>query len=149
MTDELIESWIVSLNNEAFSGRIVVDYLAENVYYGEVFTESSNWQVYFIKDTSNVYVGAVVDAVGDLYWLVQTKSRKKGYLSNALKNVILPHKFLEEEKIRITITKGTVGIENYEASLKVAMRLGFQPVSDNEFVLYKSRFIDSLKAHVH
>lgn len=81
---------------------------------------------YFIKNAENIYVAAVSDMCSDLHWLVLPKFRGNGYLTNALKETILPYLFQEKRgEQRITIDLNAIGIKNYNASLKVAKSLGF------------------------
>jgi len=81
---------------------------------------------FFIKNEMNEYVGAIYDMGYDLHWYVVPKNRKKGYLSKALEEVILPYIFDERDVQEITIVKGSIGRKNYESSLRVAKKLGFK-----------------------
>lgn len=86
---------------------------------------------YFIKNADGYYVAAVSDMSYDLHWFVLPKYRGKGYLTNSLKSVILPHLFQDNRsEQRITIDKSTIGEKNYSASLKVAKALGFIQTSN-------------------
>ena len=86
---------------------------------------------YFIKNTDGYYVAAVSDMDYDLHWFVLPKYRGKGYLTNSLKSVILPHLFQDNRsEQRITVDKNAIGKKNYSASIKVAKALGFIQTSN-------------------
>lgn len=89
---------------------------------------------YFIKNNENSYVAAVYDMVKDLHWFVLPEHRGKGHLTNAMKNTILLHLFLNREEQRITIDA------DFNASEKVALNLGFSKSADNEYFLSKKEY---------
>lgn len=89
---------------------------------------------YFIKNNENSYVAAIYDMVKDLHWFVLPEHRGKGHLTNAMKNTILWHLFLNREEQRITIDA------DFNASEKVALNLGFSKSVDNEYFLSKKEY---------
>ena len=62
-------------------------------------------KLYLIKDVEGRYVGLVEDrGSSDLHWYTLPGYRRKGYLSTALREVILPHLFLNRSEKMITIS---------------------------------------------
>lgn len=102
---------------------------------------------YLIKNKEE-YVAAILVMSQDLHWFVQPKHRGKGYLSKALKEVILPYIFdvLEKEEQKITINKFEIGIDNYRSSEKVALSVGFKKIDDINFVIKASDVKESFKS---
>lgn len=94
---------------------------------------------YFIKNNENSYVAAVYDMKKDLHWFVLPEHRGKGYLTNAMKDTILPHLFLSRQEQRITIDADQIDF-NFNASEKVALNLGFSPKNDTEYFLPKEGY---------
>lgn len=93
-------------------------------------------QFFFIKNENGKHIGAIYDMKQDLHWYILEEERKKGFLSKALKSVVLPYLFYyedEEREIqRISIKKQVIGEINYENSKKVAERLGFKSIDKNQ-----------------
>src|SRR5690606_7632934 len=102
-------------------------------------------QFFFIKNNKGKYVGAVYDAFNDLHWYILEKERKKGHLTKALKEIIIPYIFLCEDFSRefqkISIAGGW-GDKDYENSRKVAENVGFKAINkyETEFILNKEDF---------
>jgi len=115
--------------------------LSENVSFAKVWLEGmdSSYEFYFIKHELR-YVGAVLDMGQELHWYLLPKYRKKGLLSRAMEMEILPHLFLFKDEQRITIREEAVGRRNYINSQRVAERLGFRRMPNNEYYLSKSDF---------
>ena len=118
MTNEDIEKLIDSINNEAANDSIFLSVLSQTVDFAKVWTKlpeenignESSYPFYFIKSEEGNYVGAVSDMGNDLHVYVKTEHRKKGYLSRAISEVILPHLFqVGREKQRITFIDPTMG----------------------------------------
>jgi hypothetical protein len=92
-----------------------------------------SFRFFFIKDESSKYIGAVLDMCHDLHWYVVPKSRKLGYLTDALKKSILPYLFCNERVVqKITIKKNAIGERNYLNSKSVALKLGFKATNEEE-----------------
>jgi len=97
---------------------------------------------YFIKNENGIYVAAVLDmpeqflTCHDLHWYVLPKYRHNGYLTNAMKDVILFHLFQDREIQIITINKFDIGLKNFIASEKVALNLGFVKKAETECSIY-------------
>ncbi|KAB7685803.1 hypothetical protein GBN24_16760 [Plesiomonas shigelloides] len=99
MTNEQLESYIDSLNQNQITDYIFRTMLTKEVDLAKVWTELPNgnisnqgsYDIYFIKNFNNTYVAAVLDMHHDLHVFVKAEHRKKGYLSKAINEVILPH----------------------------------------------------------
>jgi len=94
---------------------------------------------YFIKNDQGIYVATILDmSSNNLHWFVLEGHRGHGYLTNALRNTILPHLFQNRDVQKITIDELAIGQNNFKASQKVALSLGFVPKnkdSNYEYIL--------------
>lgn len=99
MTHDDIESYIDSLNQNNFGSFIFRSKLSDNVDYAKVWPDEprgdisneGSYDFYFVKNDKGVYVAAVADMYSDLHVFVKEEHRKKGYLSKAINESILPH----------------------------------------------------------
>lgn len=154
MTVKEIRKYIDRLNNGKGQESIFTRSIGENVEVAKVWSKqpredddnlnrSCSYRFFFIKDELNKYVGAVLDMTNDLHWYVVPGSRKKGLLTKALKESILPYLFYDDREIqRITIDEYAIGEKNYLNSKGVAMKLGFKSVNciESEFELANEDF---------
>ncbi|WP_341842214.1 GNAT family protein [Chitinophaga caseinilytica] len=154
MTDASIQKYLNDLNAGKKTGHIIKTPLCSNVDLAKIWIRlpaisntvvagEKSYSAYLIKDSPGKYIGAVIDMVDDLHWFITKTARKQGYLSEALREIVLPHIFKLRNEQKITIDKGDIGSENYASSLGVAKRLGFKVVSDTqatELILKKSDF---------
>lgn len=151
MTEKQIKKYIDCLNNEKVQESIFIRPISKTIVIGKVWSELpkendsisnfSSDRFFFIKNNLGVYVSAVLDMNSDLHWYVIPEERKKGLLTKALKETILPYIFYEREEQRITI-KLEIGEKNYANSKSVALKLGFNSMNEEqtEFLLKKSEF---------
>ena len=154
MTEREIRKYIDRLNNGKASESIFTRQISENVDVAKVWsaqpkmTDSIDgnfgpYRFFFIKNESKEYVGAVLDMNRDLHWYIVPKHRKKGYLTTALKESILPYIFYDERNTqRLTIEYGVIGEKNYSDSKSVVIKLGFKSINEveTEFELNTSDF---------
>ncbi|PWJ47223.1 hypothetical protein CLV98_1682 [Dyadobacter jejuensis] len=146
MTVKDIRKYINRLNNKKASETIFTRQISKTVDFAKVWirqprvtdvgiNDGGRFEFFFIKNEFNEYVGAVYFMPNDLHWYIIPKYRKKGYLSNALGESILPYLFdNKNENIRITIQRTSNGNGNYLNSKGVALRLGFKPINQEETV---------------
>jgi hypothetical protein len=107
-----------------------------HIWEKENFSNSHIPYTYFLIKENEKYVGAVLDMSHDLHWVILPKHLKKGHLSKALKQVILPY-ILEElprREQKITIKRHEIGEINYQNSLKVALSVGFKQLDEENLV---------------
>ncbi|MCL9810039.1 hypothetical protein [Flavobacterium luminosum] len=107
-----------------------------HIWYQSGFSDSHVPYTYFlIKDNDN-YIGAVLDMTHDLHWVILPKHRKKGHLSKALKQVILPYLLEETDRLeqKISINRNQIGEINYQNSLRVALNIGFKQIDEENLV---------------
>lgn len=152
MTDKYLKFLIDKLNKNKTEGFVFLRPLSDHVDFAKVITKVRKLpskfisplkleSFYFIKNDEGFYV-ATVYPMGDhdIHWFVLYAHRKKGYLTNAMKEIILSHLFQEHDKLKITINENMIGRKNLIASEKVATILGFKKVSDSyygsEYVLH-------------
>lgn len=137
MTDKNLKTLIDKLNKGKTNGLIHLRHLSELVDFAKVwpntlrktdriFNPDGPNSFYFIKNEEGVYVATVSDMTNDLHWFVDKKYRKKGYLTIAMEQTILPHLFQDRDRQRITIDENQIGKQNYLSSLGVALKLGFK-----------------------
>lgn len=84
--------------------------------------------IYLIKSqVDGPFAGLILEAGQyDLHWYVLPEYRGKGYLSAALKSVVLPHLFQDNREVQnITIDRNMLSEENFEASSRLAKAVGF------------------------
>lgn len=146
MIVEDIEKLIKGLNENHFN-NVFLEILTNTVEYGVAWLEVIGFDMekgkhytkyphefYFIKNNSEEYVAAVhVMKINDLHWFVLPNHRKKGILTTALKNIILPHLLSTKKSQNITIDIDDIGNINYENSKKVALQVGFRQISERTF----------------
>ena len=154
MTEKEIRKYIDRLNKGIAAESIFVRQISQSVDVAKVWSKEpkmtdniignfDSYRFFFIKNELNAYVGAVLDMYHDLHWYIVPKYRKKGYLSTALREAILPYIFYEVREIqRISIEHDAIGETNYINSKSVAEKLGFTAIneSETEFELQKENF---------
>jgi RimJ/RimL family protein N-acetyltransferase len=148
--NETLNSLIESLNKNQYQEDIFLKSLSDDVDFAFVWVDENlnklkksfhPYKMYFIKNKKKQYVGAVLDMGGDndLHWFVVTKYRKRGYLTNALINTILPHLFLDRKEQKISIDKSQLSEQDALNSIKVAEKVGFTILeADDENDIYES-----------
>jgi hypothetical protein len=136
MTDETLSSFIDRANELPGPEIVFTRPLTANVYLARAWRAAPDptdkvWPIdygyglYLIQNPAQRFVAAVLDMGEDLHWLVQPSFRGQGYLTQALRSVILPHLLQNREQQRITISRG-LGTEAFLASEKVARTAGFE-----------------------
>lgn len=146
MTEKSIIAIINKLNRYPHYKNCIKHALSKNVEFAHVWINSvfytNNPQTFFLIKNEIEYVGAVLDMKTDLHWVILPKYRKKGYLTTALKDAIIPYLFsiVEREELKISINELTIGKEQYENSLKTALKVGFKKVDNSTFILKENDF---------
>lgn len=141
MRDVTLISLLNKMNRNPENDFYYLRPLSDNVIWAKIWLEKpkpsdeissmvSPDKFYFIKNTDGVFVAIVYDMTSDLHWFVLPKYRKKGLLTKALKEIILFHLFQDRDKQRITIDINLIGKKNFKASESVALKLGFEKISD-------------------
>ncbi|MDD2799362.1 MAG: hypothetical protein PHV20_12290 [Bacteroidales bacterium] len=136
MTDRYLIRLIKKLNSSNSNELIHLRPLSKHVDFAKVWIEKPKttdnisypdcaYKFYFIKNKEGLYVATVLDMNTDLHWLVLKEYRGNGYLTNALRETILPHLFQDRNEQIITINEYHSGSRNYISSEKVAINLGF------------------------
>lgn len=143
MTNETIHKQIKKLNTGNYQDSIFLRPLSTTVDFSSTWVESSESElnsglgevIYFIKSDKE-YVGAVVDmGQRDLHWFVVPEYRKKGYLTTAMKKIILPHLFQDRGEQSVTFD-ATDTKEYALASMRAATLMGFLKEGE-EYVIRK------------
>ena len=178
MTNESLQSLLSRLNNkDKTSGLIYLRPLKANVDFAKVWIHEPKLtdsitnsdgpdNFYLIKNNENIFVAIVFDMKRDLHWFVLPDYRGMGHLTKAMKYSIIPHVFLIRDEQRITIKKNEIGNDNFKASEKVALSLGFTAHENGEYLLSNDQYtidddnleqdtqlsydrIDELKKHIN
>lgn len=155
MTDKYIIQLINKLNRNPNHKDCVKVSIGKNVELAHIwekenFSNSHIPYTYFLIKENEKYVGAVLDMTNDLHWVILPKYRKKGHLSKALKQVVLPH-ILEEMPCleqKISIKRFEIGETNYQNSLKVALSVGFKQI-DEENLVFDYNALDEKEYQLH
>lgn len=141
MTDKYIIQLINKLNRFPNFKDCVKVYIGGNIELAHIwekenFSNSYIPYTYFLIKDDNKYIGAVLDMTHDLHWVVLPKHRKKGHLSKALKQVILPYLLEETDRLeqKISINRNQIGESNYQNSLRVALNIGFKQIDEENLV---------------
>jgi hypothetical protein len=146
MTEQYLKSTLVKLNKGTLIDQFFLRQLKSNVELGFLWDEKPHptmevcfgdgpYNLYVIKNEDGLYVGAVLDMSQDLHWFILPAFRKKGYLTNALKEVILPHLFQNRTEQKITVDTYRLSDKNVEASESVSLAVGFEPIGAMEYLL--------------
>jgi hypothetical protein len=115
MTHELIESIIDSVSDPAARNRIFMRPLRDNVWTAHVwlnepqgFCGQDGYKFYFIYNESDCVAAVFVMGTCDLHCFVKESFRRNGIMSRALKDIILPHLFLDGRcKQKVTFIDST------------------------------------------
>jgi RimJ/RimL family protein N-acetyltransferase len=155
MTNDTISKLIDNLNKKKTNNLIHLRQLSENVFFSKAWLNKPKpndrityndygYQMYFITTPDNKFIGAVLDMYNDLHWFIKPRYRKKGYLTDALRNTILYHLLFDRPYQRITID---INQSHFSESKNVAISLGFvkTPKQDKfastiEFKLSKRKY---------
>lgn len=154
MTEREIRKYIDRLNKGKVGESIFTRQINKYVDVAKVWSEqpkitddiignSGSYRFFFLKNELQEYVGAVLDMYKDLHWYIVPKHRKKGYLTTALREAILPYIFYDDREVqRLTIDYRAIGDKNYSGSKGVAIKLGFKAINEieTEFELNKTQF---------
>ncbi|GGA88042.1 hypothetical protein GCM10008015_30780 [Flavobacterium palustre] len=146
MKSSSITSIINKLNRKSYYKNCIKHSISKNVDFAHIWIENSRLKhspkPFFLIKKDNEYVGAVLDMTTDLHWVILPEHRKKGYLTTALTEAIIPYLFriVEREELNITINELEIGKENYDNSLSTALKVGFKKVDDTTFILEEYDF---------
>ncbi len=153
MTDNDLQKLLDVLNSKKHKKTIFIRQISENVFISKVSSKINYPEIkpysfgtfFFIMNEKEKFISTIENrGQRDLHWYVTKKSRKKGYLTKALKETIIPYIFYDEDidYQRITINENIIGELNYENSKKVALKTGFKPLNEEEteFELRKEEF---------
>lgn len=118
--------------------RIVYFTPLENVLEQCDFRDVQYPEKFFaVLNENNTYVSLIQDGSVGLHWFTIKDFRCKGYVSEALKKVILPFIKTTQEKDTLCVSISEFGLsdENYIASTRVAVKCGFKKTSEDLYCL--------------
>jgi hypothetical protein len=149
MSEENIIQLVNKLNRNPNLKDCIKLELSKNVELAYIWSNNLYLpDLYFLIKENQTYVGAVFDMRNDLHWVILPKYRKKGHLSTALNQVILPYIFeeLPRTEQKISIKRREIGEKNYRNSVRVALGVGFKAINEEVFVIdYKSIDYENIK----
>ena len=139
-TNKIKDAYFLTLSDDV---EFVVAWLKNLIRHrdNKIYYAKNRHKFYLIKNAFGKYASIVQSIEGelqDLHWYVLDSERKQGHLTNALKKTILPHLMINKEVQRITIDVDAIGELNYQNSKKVALKVGFEQLTDEEFHFKKS-----------
>ena len=149
MRNSKLLSLVNQLNRSPNSKNIIRHSISENVDFAHIWIDDTFYKhrpkTFFLIKNNVEFVGIVFDMVTDLHWTIKPKHRKKGYLTKALKEVILPYIFLnlERDEQIISIDESEIGRKNYINSSTLAKSVGFEEIDTNKFILKFEDFDNS------
>ncbi|WP_139926350.1 hypothetical protein [Hymenobacter sp. DG01] len=139
MTHETLHSVLARANGGDGPEILILRPLTESVVWASLWLEAPRpdqtdrrqhgSKVYLIRNELQEYVGIVLDhGPADLHVYVPPQHRGHHYMSKALREVILPHLFLDGREVQhITISRN-FGRKTFEAAQNAALAAGFVPV---------------------
>jgi hypothetical protein len=142
-------SLVNQLNRNPNSKNIIRHTISDNVDFAHIWINDTFYEhrpkTFFLIKNEEEFVGIVFDMVTDLHWTIKPKHRKKGHLTKALKEVILPYIFLnlERDEQIISIDENEIGKKNYINSSKLAKAVGFEDIDSKKFILKFEDFDNS------
>ncbi len=155
MTNKKIQYYINVLNNNDKEIILFKRKISKNVELVKIWDDNHfendsivcNYdplKFFFIKNELGDYVGAVYVMINDLYWYINKKHRNNKYMSNALREAVLPYLFMKEKRksINISIDSCQLSEKCYNNSRLMALNQGFKLVSQSKinYKLLKSNF---------
>ncbi|WP_373496205.1 hypothetical protein [Aquiflexum sp.] len=142
MRDETIMAFLKNLNKGKSRNLIFKNSIGENVEYAKVWIWQRGKYTYkdqdffLIKNGDGKYVSAIY-GMNDFHWVTLYEERGKNYLSNALRNFVIPflwgpNRQEIHEPFKVSINRG-IGPRNFKSSLGLAKSIGFKVDNQNDF----------------
>jgi hypothetical protein len=141
MQTSAIISLINKLNKGSLKDNIIKHSISPNVEFAHIWIkENYNSNIpynFFLIRNDIEYVGAVLDMIYDLHWVILPRHRRKGYLKKALKGSILPYIFdhLDRDEQKISLNINETGLKSYNSSLNCALKVGFKKNDDKNLLI--------------
>lgn len=146
MSNDQLQKYIDQLNGGLNVATIYKRQISDKVDLAKVYPEKTRlgnnvppYTIFFIRNESKKYVGAVLDMYTNLHWYITEKYRGNERSKTALREAILPYIFTKSgrKEQEVTIIEG----DFYEQSRSVAIGLGFkQEEGSKKFKLLKDDF---------
>lgn len=144
MSDDTIRDLLRKLNSGKGKNIVYRNSIGGNVEIAKVWVWKGSEYLYKNQDFflirngngNGKYVSAVYGK-NSFHWYTLYEERGKSYLSNALRNFIIPflwgiNRHPIEEPFEISISIG-IGPKNFESSLSLAKSIGFKVVMENDY----------------
>lgn len=135
MSDDTIRDLLRKLNSGKGKNIVYRNSIGGNVEIAKVWIWKGreylykNQDFFLIRNEGGKYVAAIYGK-NKFHWYSLFEERRKGYLSNALRNYVIPflwgiNRHPIEEPFEISINRG-VGPRNFDSSLALAKSIGFK-----------------------
>jgi hypothetical protein len=142
MSDETIIALLKNLNKGKGRNLIFKNSIGDNVEYAKVWIWQKgeftykNQDFFLIKNGDGKYVSAI-SGMNNFHWVTLYEERGKHYLSNALRNYVIPFLWGPDrqgihEPFKISINR-RIGPRNFKSSLGLAKSVGFKVYDQNDF----------------
>lgn len=126
MSNNELKYWINLLNRNKFHNSIFIKQIGDNVFFGYAWDKrqdgsqslDNKHNVYFIRKEEN-FVGCVYYGGSDIHIYTIPKYRRQGLMKRSLKDIILPHIFVNFNKDK---QRATSNIPN---AIKLLLQIGF------------------------
>lgn len=135
MTDKQLEKLIEELNANPTSNNFIITQIAEKIYFGNVWfnlpwiENHEYWgnKFYFINKSDHEFIGIIEACSSELHVYLKPEYRNLGIMSNALKNTVIPHMFLNLgiQELKISIDQEFHG-KKFNKVEKSALHAGFK-----------------------
>ncbi|UZD22970.1 hypothetical protein [Algoriphagus halophytocola] len=142
MSDDTIKDLLRKLNSGKGKNIVYRNSIGGNVEIAKVWIWKKgeyickNQDFFLVKNYEEKYVAAI-SGKNNFHWYTLYEERGKGYLSNALRNFVIPFlwgidRHPIEEPFKISISHG-IGPRNFDSSLALAKSVGFKVVTKNDY----------------
>lgn len=142
MSDDTIKDLLRKLNSGKGKNIVYRNSIGGNVEVAKVWIWKKGEFLYkdqdffLVKNEDGKYVAAIYGK-DNFHWYTVYKERGKGYLSNALRNYVIPflwRPFGKEihESFEISVSRG-IGPRNFDSSLCLAKAVGFKVDKENDY----------------
>jgi len=142
MSDDSIKDLLRKLNSGKGKNIVYRNSIGGNVEIAKVWIWKNggyickNQDFFLIKNNAGKYVAAICGQ-DDFHWYALYEERGNGYLSNALRNYVIPflwgiNRHPIEEPFEVSISHG-IGPRNFNSSLALAKSVGFKVVTENDY----------------
>jgi len=142
-------------NKNKFAGILITRRLSEKVQLAKIWAAPLSpdenippIQAYLVQKEKQ-YIGLVIEEDEGPYAFMRPAFRKKGFMSNALRQVILPHMLQQKPLLRLYLSAAKLGSDRQlNFAKKLALSVGFELLKEEPGSLRLVLDASRLKEHV-